>query len=204
MRAWGASAPSPPVRDSHPTLKTRKTIAPFAAETQPCGNGIGIPAGAGRQKTGFGKKPGKKGWGGRRGSNPRHQEPQSRALPTELHPPTGGGVCSRSPRRTQAPFAAQARPGRGGRGRGTFSPRGIAGSPARDNARGSSARWWSAPAHDAEHRQTGFRRKQGKPLKARKNGSYFRNLAPSLEGKVERDAENFSSRICRMDGMGFS
>lgn len=26
-------------------------------------------------------------WGGRRGSNPRHQEPQSCALPTELHPP---------------------------------------------------------------------------------------------------------------------
>ena len=26
-------------------------------------------------------------WGGRRGSNPRHQEPQSCALPTELRPP---------------------------------------------------------------------------------------------------------------------
>ena len=26
-------------------------------------------------------------WGGRRDSNPRHSEPQSDALPTELHPP---------------------------------------------------------------------------------------------------------------------
>ena len=26
-------------------------------------------------------------WGGRRGSNPRHPEPQSGALPAELHPP---------------------------------------------------------------------------------------------------------------------
>ena len=26
-------------------------------------------------------------WGGRWDSNPRHPEPQSRALPTELHPP---------------------------------------------------------------------------------------------------------------------
>ena len=34
-------------------------------------------------------------WGGRRGSNPRHQEPQSCALPTELRPPYCICLCQK-------------------------------------------------------------------------------------------------------------
>lgn len=34
-------------------------------------------------------------WGGRRGSNPRHQEPQSCALPTELRPPYYICLCQK-------------------------------------------------------------------------------------------------------------
>src|ERR1035437_6734289 len=35
----------------------------------------------------YGRKRALKNWGERRGSNPRHSEPQSDALPTELLPP---------------------------------------------------------------------------------------------------------------------
>ena len=40
-------------------------------------------------------------WGGRRGSNPRHQEPQSCALPTELRPPYCICLCQSPKWRTR-------------------------------------------------------------------------------------------------------
>src|ERR1019366_4469000 len=55
-----------------------------------------------RAHTGAGKN-----WGERRGSNPRHSEPQSDALPTELLPPHSIG-----PRRIAEPPASAPRDGR--------------------------------------------------------------------------------------------
>src|ERR1035437_6171518 len=47
----------------------------------------------------YGRKRALKNWGERRGSNPRHSEPQSDALPTELLPPhsIGPGRIAESP-----------------------------------------------------------------------------------------------------------